>query len=176
MFRSLLIVCSLFALTASLHAQTTGTLTGRVLTEEAGTPLAGATVEVLITDSARSTSTDANGRFTMEGLPTGIFAVRASLPGHGAVLVPEVWMRAGKEEQVELRLEAEAKDLKEAEVITVRRTEALGTRPITVEQSLRYPAMFFDPARVAGSMAGVGGMNDQANHLTIRGNSPNANA
>ncbi|MBK9288663.1 MAG: carboxypeptidase regulatory-like domain-containing protein [Flavobacteriales bacterium] len=176
MFRSLLIVCSLFALTASLHAQTTGTLTGRVLTEEAGTPLAGATVEVLITDSARSTATDANGRFTMEGLPTGIFAVRASLQGHSTVLVPEVWVRAGKEEQVELRLEADAKDLKEAEVSTVRRTESLGAHTITVEQSLRYPAMFFDPARVAGSMAGVGGMNDQANHLTIRGNSPNANA
>lgn len=176
MFRSLLIACSLFAFVAPLHAQTTGTLMGRVLTEEAGTPLGGATVEVLITDSARSTTTDANGRFTMEGLPTGIFAVRASLQGHSTVLVPEVWVRAGKEEQVELRLEADAKDLKEAEVSTVRRTEPLGAHTITVEQSLRYPAMFFDPARVAGSMAAVGTANDQANHLTIRGNSPNANA
>lgn len=176
MFRDLLIACSLFACATPLHAQTTGTLIGRVLTEDAGTPLGGATVEVLITDSARSTTTDANGRFTMEGLPTGIFAVRALLQGHSTVLVPEVWVRAGKEEQVELRLEADAKDLKEAEVSTVRRTEPLGAHTITVEQSLRYPAMFFDPARVAGSMAAVGTANDQANHLTIRGNSPNANA
>ena len=176
MFRSLLITCSLFAVVASLHGQTTGTLTGRVMSEDAGTPLPGATVDVLITDSVRSTTTGADGRFTLQGLPTGIFAVRASLLGHSTVLVPEVWVRAGKVEHVELRLGAEAKDLKEAEVSTVRRIEALGARTITVEQSLRYPAMFFDPARVAGSMAGVGGVNDQANHLTIRGNSPNANA
>ena len=176
MFRSLLITCSLFAVVASLHGQTTGTLTGRVMSEDAGTPLPGATVDVLITDSVRSTTTGADGRFTLQGLPTGIFAVRASLLGHSTVLVPEVWVRAGKVEHVELRLGAEAKDLEEAEVSTIRRIEALGARTITVEQSLRYPAMFFDPARVAGSMAGVGGVNDQANHLTIRGNSPNANA
>ncbi len=92
------------------------------------------------------------------------------------MLVPELWVRAGKQEQLELRLSAQVSELNEAEVSAVRRTDTPGSLTITVEQSLRYPAMFFDPARVAGSAAAAGTANDQANHLTIRGNSPNANA
>jgi hypothetical protein len=41
------------------------------------------------------------------------------------------------------------------------------------EMTLRYPATFYDPARLAAGMAGVTNDNDQANGLIIRNYSPN---
>ncbi len=180
MFRSLLRaftlltigLCPLFAL-----AQTgTGVVRGTVRDERNGQPLAAVRIEVITRDSTFTTATDGQGQFHADAVPVGIHALRLSLSGYETLLVPELWVRAGKQEYLELKLSAEVSTLKEAEVVAVRRTVAEGSLTITVEQSLRYPAMFFDPARVAGSAAAVGTANDQANHLTIRGNSPNANA
>ena len=46
----------------------------------------------------------------------------------------------------------------------------------TIEETLRLPSTFFDPARLATFYAGVANPNDQANHLSVRGNSPNNNS
>ncbi|MGV3638117.1 MAG: hypothetical protein ACO1NQ_10805 [Flavobacteriales bacterium] len=54
--------------------------------------------------------------------------------------------------------------------------DAIGSEPLTVERSLRFPATFFDPARLAMSYAGVASTNDQANHFSVRGNGPGTNA
>jgi len=43
---------------------------------------------------------------------------------------------------------------------------------ITIEDVRKLPATFFDPARLAQSFAGVANNNDQANGISIRGNSP----
>lgn len=43
---------------------------------------------------------------------------------------------------------------------------------LSVEQTLKYPGIFFDPARLAMAKAGVVNDNDQANGFAIRGNSP----
>lgn len=45
---------------------------------------------------------------------------------------------------------------------------------LSVAQTLKYPGVFFDPARLAMAKAGVVNDNDQANGLSIRGNSPNS--
>jgi hypothetical protein len=45
---------------------------------------------------------------------------------------------------------------------------------LEIAQTLKYPGVFFDPARLAMAKAGVVNDNDQANGLAIRGNSPNA--
>jgi hypothetical protein len=45
---------------------------------------------------------------------------------------------------------------------------------MTVEEQFRFPATFFDPARVAMSFPGVAGENDGTNIISVRGNSPNA--
>jgi hypothetical protein len=110
--------------------------------------------------------------------PIGIYEVRVERVGFEVMRVPEIWLRAGKEEvmRVELVPAENALDAFTISTLARRDPSPLGALDITVEQSLRYPAMFFDPARVAGTSAAVGTANDQANHLAIRGNSPNANA
>jgi hypothetical protein len=63
--------------------QGTGTVTGRV-TSATGRPLANAVVhlsrDAMVT---RVTSTDAQGRYTLRGIPEGAFSVRAIKTGHG---------------------------------------------------------------------------------------------
>ena len=57
-----------------------GTVTGRVVEASSGRALAGASVVVLGTD--RVARTDADGRFTLSGVPDGTHVVRASLLGY----------------------------------------------------------------------------------------------
>ncbi|PPK87325.1 TonB-dependent receptor-like protein [Neolewinella xylanilytica] len=45
----------------------------------------------------------------------------------------------------------------------------------TIEEVRRLPATFYDPARLIALLPGVVQTNDQANHLSVRGNTPNAN-
>ena len=86
--------------------------------------------------------------------------------------------RAGKQGVQLLELSAATGMLGPVTVSAMAREQvnALGIRTFTVEQSLRWPATFQDPGRMATALPGVEGVNDQANHLSIRGNSPNANA
>lgn len=45
----------------------------------------------------------------------------------------------------------------------------------TIEEVYRLPGTFYDPARLVALLPGVVQTNDQANHLSVRGNSPNKN-
>lgn len=69
------------------------------------------------------------------------------------------------------------KDSTDLETITVGEAANIYSQlsskiDLSVEQTLKYPGVFFDPARLAMAKAGVVNANDQANGLAIRGNSP----
>lgn len=159
-------------------AQLTSTLSGVVKDEGSQQPLSGATVEVVLTDTVLGTTTGADGAYGFSAVPTGIHALRVRHEGHEAALVPEVWIRSGKAEVVDLTLRASVKQLGEVavEASAPRMLSTIGAHTLTVEQSLRYPATFFDPARLATTRPGVATTNDQANHFSVRGNSPVSNA
>jgi hypothetical protein len=152
------------------------TLRGQVV--DAFTGAAVPSCVIMLGSTELSTTSDSAGHFLLDQAPVGIYEVKVDHAGHEVMRVPDVWLRAGKEEviRVELVPAENALDAFTISALARRDPSPLGALDITVEQSLRYPAMFFDPARVAGTSAAVGTANDQANHLTIRGNSPNANA
>ncbi len=152
------------------------TLRGQVV--DAFTGAAVPTCAIALGSTELSTTSDSTGRFVLVNAPVGIFEVRVERVGFEVMRVPEVWLRAGKEEVIRVELVPTEQALDAFTISTLARRDPspLGALDITVEQSLRYPAMFFDPARVAGTSAAVSTANDQANHLSIRGNSPNANA
>ena len=164
-----------FALGAT--AQTTAILTGRVTDATSSLGLVNAAVEVSIGDTALITLSDSLGYFRFAAVPTGIAEVRASLVGYASVAQSDVWLRSGKPEQVELQLPREGKELPQATVrgVLAPLPPRPGTYELTVEKSLRYPATFFDPARLASTYPGVATTNDQANHFSVRGNGPNSN-
>jgi len=159
-------------------AQLTSTLSGSVIDASSLRALQGAVVEIPLADTLLIATTDADGAYMFAAVPTGIHAVRVRHDGHEAALVPEVWIRAGKSEVVDVALRSSVKQLAEVavEARAPRAMSTIGTHALTVEQSLRYPATFFDPARLATTRPGVAATNDQANHMSIRGNSPASNA
>lgn len=175
--RVLFVVVAMMAV-ASASGQTTSTLSGTIVDATTSAPLSGATVQVFVSDTSYGTSCDEHGHFRFTELPTGIHRVRASYVGYRPMELPEVWVRSGKAERVELALASGAKELDEVliRVAAPQRMDAIGTQLLTQEQTLRYPATFFDPARLAMSYAGVASTNDQANHFSVRGNGPASNA
>ena len=159
-------------------AQTTSALSGRVTDAITSAAMPGATVQVFLPDTAFGTTTDVNGAFRFASIPTGIHRVQARFVGYAAADIGEVWVRLGKEEVVTFALQRSASELGEVEVraSAPQRMSTMSSHTLTVEQSLRYPATFFDPARLAMSYAGVASTNDQANHFSVRGNGPVSNA
>lgn len=168
-----------FLATQLLHAQDPrGTVRGLVVDALSGAPLPDAAVLLLPSDPPLGTTTDSLGRFTLREVPVGLYTLRVQRLGHGTLLVPELWVRSGKETVQAVTLEPASIGLETFTVTALAREEPepLGVRTFTVEQGLRYPAMFQDPARLVTSTPGVAAPNDQANHLMVRGNGPNANA
>ena len=171
-------VLPLLLLAVCSSAQTTAALAGRVTDATSSLGLVNAAVEVSIGDTALITLSDSLGYFRFAAVPTGIAEVRARLVGYASVAQSDVWLRSGKPEQVELQLPREGKELPQATVrgVLAPAPPRPGTYDLTVEKSLRYPATFFDPARLANAYPGVAATNDQANHFSVRGNGPNSNA
>lgn len=160
------------------QSQPTGGLSGSVSDADTGQPLGGATVEVLIGDTVIGKAADDDGTFRFSALPTGIHMLRIRHQGYAVAMVPAVWVRAGRTEVVDAALRRTAYALREVEVREAGPAllSTIGEHTITVEQGLRYPASFYDPARLAMMRPGVAGANDQANHFSVRGNGPTANA
>ncbi|OAV42820.1 TonB-dependent siderophore receptor [Lewinella sp. 4G2] len=66
-------------------------------------------------------------------------------------------------------------DLPGAEVRAEYKAVSPLAQRFTIEEVYRLPGTFYDPARLVALLPGVVQTNDQANHLSVRGNSPNKN-
>src|SRR5699024_6914802 len=80
MFKKVLLTVATFLLTAGAAFAQTGTLTGSVTDANSDEPLPG--VNVFIPDLQRGAATDAEGKFTIEGIEYGTYTVRASFIGY----------------------------------------------------------------------------------------------
>ncbi len=153
-------------------------LIGNVVDARSFQPIPGAAVLLIPGNISLTATSDSTGHFRIAGIPVGHYALRVAAIGYDTLEVPELWLRAGKQAEQRLELSPAANELGSITVSAMAREqpERLGVRTFTVEQSLRWPATFFDPGRLVTALPGVANANDQANHLIIRGNSPNANA
>jgi hypothetical protein len=163
---------------ALLGAQGRPSIAGRISDARNGAALPEARVEVVVEDMVFVAESDARGDYRLLDVPSGIHALRVLRDGYQPVRVPEVWVRPGKVEQVDVALEPGPRALGEVVVTAAPRLmgTTLSAHELTVERSLRYAATFFDPARLATNYAGVATTNDQANHFSVRGNGPATNA
>lgn len=159
------------ALSISSQAQT---LRGTVRDADSGRPLAGATLGLQGVTVPRSTVSDSAGAFVFDNLRAGYYRLEIQMEGFEKQIVAEVSVVAGKERELEVLLHRAATALPELTVVSSARRAPLplGEIPLTREQTLRFPATFFDPARLAMTYPGVMNNDDQANGISIRGNSP----
>lgn len=153
-------------------------LTGQVVEAGSLQPISGAVLNLVPGNVSLTATSDSSGQFRIAAIPVGHYTLVAFAAGHDTLEIPELWLRAGKQEEQRLVLSPASNVLGSVTISAMARQQIqpLGARTFTVEQSLRWPATFFDPARLVMALPGVAGINDQANHLSIRGNSPNANA
>ncbi len=177
------IVClftSLFLLSyAHVFAQT---LRGTVVEFGGAQPIMGATVMVYPSKSGGSAialATNPAGEFAFEQLRAGYYRCEVRAVGYESVLITEIPVVAGKEQVFNLELKPVVAQLPEFTVTTGlpparRPQQPLGEIPLSRDQTLRFPAMFFDPGRLAAAYPGVSQTDDGTNSMSIRGNSPAA--
>ncbi len=148
----------------------TQTIRGVVLDGDNNQRLVGASVKLVGTETG--TITDSSGAFRLVNISIGRYSLQISSVGYETVTIPEVLLEAGKEKVLSISLKESAQQLSETVIRSSRPPSISSIQTITIEQTLRFAATFFDPARLATSFPGVIAANDQANGLVIRGNSP----
>lgn len=144
---------------------------GTVFDSQTRQPLAGATIVLAGADSLGTAALD-DGTFQMESVRVGRYRLRVSYTGY-TPQQEEVLVIAGKETTVEILLTRAATQLSEVTVTADVPQTLPGTQVLTIEKTMRVPANFFDPVRVATSYPGVATASDQNNAIIVRGNSPN---
>ncbi|MCY7355928.1 MAG: TonB-dependent receptor [Rudanella sp.] len=175
---SLFVLC-LMALSATAQVNQSPSMAssqlirGSVRDSETERPLSGATLSLEDPTQAYPAVSAPNGAFTFGRVPVGRYQLMVRFLGYETQVISEILLESGKEQVVEVRLRAGAQILTETVVKGIRPDNSLGSvQTISPEQILRFPATYLDPARLATAYAGVINTNDQANNISVRGNSP----
>lgn len=170
---SLLLFINLFV-GSLLIAQPTSQRVEGTITDENGAPLIGASIIIQNTDPIKGSATNESGDFVILNVPHGLYNIEVSYVGYQKKVVDNVDVNFNKFTRIEVALERN-RDLDEVVVMPLQPAKLRSTslQVLTIEETLRYPATFYDPARLALAHAGVISSNDQANNLIVRGNSPN---
>ncbi|MEZ4685602.1 MAG: carboxypeptidase regulatory-like domain-containing protein [Bacteroidia bacterium] len=161
---------------------TTRELKGLVYDEDTGRPLDA--VEVVFRDSTKSYtgSTQEDGSFAINKVPFGRKQLTLVREGYEPLFIPDFLVAGGEKQALSLTMrqliaipDSGEFDLDSVVISTekYRQLSGVSTRTFTIEETRRYAASYFDPARLAESYPGVVNANDQANNISIRGNSPN---
>ncbi len=169
----LLLSLAFFALRSFAQAQEiTQTVKGRITDAVTGAAVEYAGVQIAGDDKTYEASTDESGMF-QASVPPGRYKLVVSYSGY-ATSWHELLVIAGKEAVANIALSQAVRELQAVEVSGTTFENAVpGQRVLSIEKTLRIPANFFDPVRVATAYPGVMAANDQANSIIVRGNSPN---
>ena len=156
----------------------TQTIKGSVIDSDTKMPLFGANVLIMNITPQKGTITGEDGRFRFTGIPVGRYDIRISYVGYEDRFISNVLVSSGKEVDLDASLTESVSSLQEVVVSAgknrdkpVNSMSAVSARAFNVEETQRYAASFFDPARMAQSFAGVATADDENNEIVIRGNS-----
>lgn len=157
------------------------TIKGTVIDKDAQIPLIGATVVIRSVEPFAGTTTDVDGYFRFENVPVGRHQIEVSYLGYETRFISQALLTSGKELVLNVELLESIESLDEVVVKAVvdktkpiNEMASVSARTFSVEESSRYAAAAFDPARMAMNYAGVsvGATDDLFNQIVIRGNSP----
>ncbi len=172
---SLLLAFFFCSYIASAQVQT---IRGTVTDADSDLPLVGASLVLMDSKPLNGTSTNAEGKFRFESLPLGYYTIKVSLIGYEDLILSQLLLESGKELVLTIQLSEKQETLNEV-ILIGKRVRAQEVSPVSVstltqEEVLRFPGTFYDPSRLAMTFAGVASTSDQANNISIRGNSPNS--
>ena len=161
----------LFCLTGSmLPAQ--GVI-GSVAEEFSRQPINHASVIISLRDSiVFNGHTDRDGHYALRLLKAGRISIAITAPGYADQQMTDVLLDGYSTEHVEHFLEKASFDLPGITVVASRQEATSFIRTITPDDMLQVAGNFEDPVRIAHSQPGIVLLNDQANHLSARGQAP----
>ena len=155
------------------------TVRGVVRDAQGEYPLVGVTVILVNSDPVRGTSTDPDGKFTLEDVPVGRQVIGFQYIGYKSITYPNVLVTAGKEVILEVKMEESVEQL---EAVVVRGNASkdqpindmakVSARTFNLEEVTRFSGGRNDVARLATNFAGVSSPDDSRNDIVVRGNSP----
>ena len=149
------------------------TIGGKVKNKISQKPLAGANVSIFKSNQLVVGSvTDSLGNFQIKNVSPGRYKLSISFTGFSSY-EDELLVISGKESTININLTESSTVLKEVEVRASALEATAGVTSISMEKSMRVPANFFDPVRMATSYPGVVAANDQSNSIVVKGYSPN---
>jgi len=166
------------SLTVSAQELPVQTIKGTVIDRSIKTPLAGATV-VLVGSQTKATITDGSGNFRLERIPVGRRSILISFIGYKPVTLTNLSVESGKELVLTVEMDDQLTMGKEIilqskpnKSMALNELAMVSARMFSVEETRRFAAGINDPSRIAASFAGVMA-NGDGNSLIIRGNAPN---
>jgi hypothetical protein len=155
-----------------LSQEVTQTVRGTVVDELNGAPVAGLTVQLHSSNSLMETTSDDEGNFEFS-VPVGRYKLNSNSTLY-KIAEQEVVVISGHAARIKIIASPLIHQLKDVEVTSSTGSDLPGTiRSLSIEKTLRFPANFFDPVRVATAYPGVVAASDQGNAIIVRGNSPN---
>jgi hypothetical protein len=159
------------------NKQLTQAIKGVIVDADSKRPLANASIMIQSTKSG--SVSDSTGQFRMSGVPIGRHSIQVSLVGYESKAIAEISVTSGKEVYLTIPLTEKIQQLEDV-TVSARRNRvkplnefaAVSARSFSVEETKRYAAAAFDPARMAQNFAGVSNNGDMDNSIVVRGNSP----
>ncbi len=162
-----LVLC---ALTFEMHGQV---IRGVIYENVTHNPISDAEIFIASDQHTEQLHSDIHGAFSYQPSHAGRFDIIVSHLNYELVHLQALELSSTKDLILEIPLTARITELTEVSIMapSVRR---INNRFFTVteEETRRFPATFFDPARTATLFPGVFAANDQANGLVINGLSP----
>ncbi len=167
----------------SLVAQSTGSITGKVLDKNTQLPLE--FVNVILDGTALGGSSDSTGYFLIENIPVGTYNILVNNLGYKTFTLYNVVLTSGNENTYTIELEEDIQALAEVVIRGTTRTvkaatieTPLSVQRVTTEEIRSNPGGNFDISKVIQTLPGVGGGaggGSFRNDIIIRGGAPNEN-
>lgn len=154
------------------------TVRGVVFDKESNAPVPGVIVRITSLEPSRGTTSGLKGEFRFTDVPVGRHEIEVKLIGYKTIVLSQILVGSGKEIVLNIPISESVTDLNTVTITGRKNSQkpnndmaSISARSFSVEETSRYAASFFDPARMALSLAGVTAGNDVNNDIVIRGNS-----
>ncbi|MBZ0263598.1 TonB-dependent receptor [bacterium] len=177
----LAVVLALFSLNPATAQESeqgkTGTIKGIVVNSSTNQPLAGA--NIIVEGSPYGAATDLDGKFEIANVPTGTYAVRASVLGYQPVTYSDVVVTPTRPATLTFNLVQMEISLEEV-TVSAGYFQTAPDKPVSTtvqsnEEIRRLPGGFEDVVRAVSILPGVAQVSPGRNDLIVRGGAPSEN-
>jgi len=168
-----------FIATCSFSQERTQTIKGTVVDKQSEYPLPQAEVVVNINKQDYWVTTNFDGEYIIENVPTGKISIKAYYTGFSPQTKSNLNLISGKELVVNFALLEKLEAIDEVVVVSKKKREntafvSTSSADFNVEQVGQYAGSLNDVSRMAMNYAGVSGNDDSRNDIIVRGNNPSS--